>query len=151
MNNKIQITEQSAQPVLSIRTRSSVENLPNLIGECYGKIMQYMGEIGIEPADAPFVAYYNMDMKDLDLEIGFPIAKPVEGKGDIIKSEIPAGKYMFMMYKGPYAEMENPYNEMMEFMKKEGLKSKGVAYEFYFNSPADVPEDELLTKIVFPV
>lgn len=151
MNNQIQVTEQSVQPVLSIRTRAAVENLPNIIRECYGKIMQYMAELGTEPADVPFVAYYNMDMKDLDLEIGFPVQKSTEGKGEIIKSEIPAGKYVSMMYKGPYAEMKKPYEEMMKWMKDKGYEGTGIAYEFYYNSPMEVPESELLTKIAFPL
>ncbi len=147
----IELSDREAQAVLSIRTRSSMENLPQTIGEAYGKIMQYMTELGIQPADAPFTAYYNMDMEDLDMEIGFPVSRQLQGRGDIEFREIPAGKYASCMYTGPYSQMEQPYNEMFKWMKDNGYEPKGICYEFYYNSPAEVPESELLTMIVMPV
>lgn len=151
MNFKIELTDQPSQHVLSIRTRTSVENLPEEIGKAYNSIMQYLKEIGSEPSDVPFVAYYNLDMENLDVEMGFPVSKPMAGKGNIESSEIPAGKQISCMFKGPYKDMEAPYNEMMQWIKENEYTAKGVAYEFYYNSPMDVPENELLTKIVFPL
>ncbi|MDN5308915.1 MAG: hypothetical protein PWP14_309 [Methanolobus sp.] len=151
MNSGIEMKEEKAQPVLSIRTRAAVRDLPSIIGESYGKIMQYLEKIGEQPAGAPFVAYYNMDMEDLDLEIGFPVLKPLEGSGEIGRSEIPAGKYISVMYKGPYAGMEKPYSEMAEWIGEHGHKPKGIAYEYYCNSPMEVLESELLTRIVMAV
>lgn len=151
MNFKIELTDQPSQHVLSIRTRTSVENLPEEIGKAYNSIMQYLKEIESEPSDVPFVAYYNLDMENLDVEMGFPVSKPMAGKGNIESSEIPAGKQISCMFKGPYKDMEAPYNEMMQWIKENEYTATGVAYEFYYNSPMDVPENELLTKIVFPL
>lgn len=47
--------------------------------------------------------------------------------------------------------MEPVYNEMMLYMAENELEPVGVAYEFYYNSPEEVPEKELLTKIMFPL
>ncbi|WP_094227156.1 GyrI-like domain-containing protein [Methanolobus psychrotolerans] len=151
MKDGIEMKEEKAQPVLSIRTRAAVRDLPRIIRENYGKIMQYLEKIGQQPACAPFVAYYNMDMEDLDLEIGFPVLRPLDGSGEINRSEIPAGKYVSMMYKGPYAGMEKPYNDMMKWIGEHGYKPKGIAYEYYYNSPMEVPESELLTRIVMAI
>jgi effector-binding domain-containing protein len=151
MNSGIEMKEEQAQPVLSIRTRAAVRDLPGIIGESYGKIMQYMEKIGKQPSGAPFVAYYNMDMDDLDLEIGFPVAEPLDGNDEINRSEIPAGKYVSMTYKGPYTGMEQPYGEMAKWIGERGYKPKGIAYEYYYNSPMEVPESELLTRIVMAV
>jgi hypothetical protein len=60
----LSLLETREQPVLSIRTRTSVEQLPALIGESYGKLAAYLGRIGHHPSDIPFVAYYNMDTND---------------------------------------------------------------------------------------
>ncbi len=55
------------------------------------------------------------------------------------------------MYKGLYSGMEQPYNEMAKWIKDNGYIATGISYEYYFNSPHEVPESELLTKIVMPV
>ncbi|GBF35750.1 transcription activator effector binding [Desulfocucumis palustris] len=151
MDYKFELTEEPAQPVLSTRTRTPVGNLPQELGKAYGAIIQYLNEIGEKPLEMAFAAYYNMDMEDLDVEMGFPVARPLAGKGEIKSSQIPAGKRVSCMYKGPYSLMEPVYNAMMRWINENGHAPVGVAYEFYYNSPMEVPESELLTKIVFPL
>jgi len=113
--------------------------------------MQYLNEISEQPSGAPFSAYYNMDMDNLDVEMGFPVAKPLAGKGEIKAGEIPAGKQVSCVHKGPYNQMEPVYNALLQWIEENGQTSTGVSYEFYYNSPLEVPESELLTKIVFPL
>jgi len=140
-----------AQPVLAVRTRTKMEDLPKTIGENYGKIMGYITELGEQVVDAPYTAYYNLDMQDMDVEMGFPVSKMFPEKGDIKPREIPAGKAVTCMYKGPYSQMEEPYNHIMKWIAEEGYEPTGVYYEYYYNSPGEVPESELLTRIVIPV
>ena len=149
MDYKIQVVETAAQLVLSIRTRTSAADLPDKIGTCYQAIMEYMGPLGEQPSGMPFVAYYNLDMEDLDVEIGFPVAKEVPDHEDIKINQIPAGKKLTCMHQGPYQEMEQTYNAMSEYIAEHGLHPTGVVYEYYFNDPGHVPEEELLTKIEF--
>ncbi len=141
----------AAQPVLSVRTRGAVENLPALLGQTYMRVIQYLGAAGEQPAGPPFVAYYNFDMQDLDIEIGFPIAKPVPGQGDIACCEIPAGRYATALYVGPYDQCEAAYNALNEWMAQNGCEPTGVAYEFYLNDPDTTAPQDLQTRILFPL
>ena len=147
MSSKIELIERKKQDVLSIKTRASVQDLPNVIGDCYEKIMGYLTEIGEYPSDAPFVGYFNMDMNDLDLEIGFPVSKKLDGKNEIISSEVPKGKYVYSRHVGSYDNFETTYNEIMEWMDKNNYEMSGKSYEFYLNDPSTVSPDELLTDI----
>jgi effector-binding domain-containing protein len=151
MDYRIELKEQAAQPVLSIRKTTSIENLPQEIGKAYAGIAQYLDEVGEQPAEVPFTAYYNLDMEHLDVEIGFPVSGQFAGKGEIKSSEFPAGKYAECMYKGPYADMVPAYDAMNKWIGENGLAATCISYEFYYNSPMDVPESELLTKIMLPV
>lgn len=148
---KIELLEQKAQPVLAVRTRTAVSGLPKVIGENYMRIMGYLNELEAQPADAPYTAYYNMDMENLDVEMGFPVAQLYPDKEDIKAGEIPAGKYACAIYKGPYAGMQEPYNQMFRWIEENGYQPAGACYEYYYNSPTEVPESELLTRIVMPV
>jgi effector-binding domain-containing protein len=47
--------------------------------------------------------------------------------------------------------MEPIYAAMSKWISENGYVATGTSYEYYYNSPADVPESELLTKVVFPV
>lgn len=151
MEYHFDVSEPVARPALSIRTRTPVTQLPQALGKIYGTIYQYMLEIGAEPGEAAYAAYYNMDMNDLDVEIGFLVAKSVPGRDEIQSSEIPGGMQVSAMYKGPYSQMEPVYNAMAEWMEMNNYVPTGIAYEFYYNDPSQVPESELLTKIMFPL
>ena len=148
---KIELNEQKAQPILSIRVKTSLENLPKIIGESYHKIMDYLNELGEQPADVPFTAYHNLDMQNMEVEMGFPVSKPLPGKDDILASELAQGKIVSYMYKGLYSEMEPVYNEIFKWINEKGYQPTGVYYEYYYNSPDEVPESELLTRIVIPL
>lgn len=149
MQYQFVVEEKAARPTMSIRTRAAAENLPQVLGKAYGDIMNYLFEIGVQPAGAPYVGYFNMDMQDLDIEIGFPVAQAASGRDGIQASEIPAGKQVSCLYTGPYNKIEPAYNAIMEWIPANGYIATGVCYEFYLNDPAQTPESELLTKIVF--
>ena len=54
-------------------------------------------------------------------------------------------------YKGAYKDIEIAYTALMAYMAENRLESTGVYYDYYLNNPADTPESELLTQVVFPI
>lgn len=148
--SKIEMLRKREQPTLSIRTRAKVEDLPMLIGDGYCRMAEYLKELGEMLSDVPYVAYHNMDMQDLDVEIGFPVSTVLPGKGDIRSGTIEEGNVVFCMYRGPYGDMAPTYGEMMGWTEKNALTPTSTVYECYYNGP-EWPESELLTMILMPV
>ncbi len=151
MDYLIELEEQAELPTLSVRRRSAVQDLSAVLGPAYGEIMTFADMQGLSIQGPAYVIYYNMDMDDLDLEIGFVAGEKVPGNDSIQSSVIPAGKYVSSMHAGPYAEMVPLYEAMMAFMKEHSLPPSGPAIEFYYNSPMEVPESELKTKVMLGV
>ncbi len=151
MSIKCEIKERPAQPTLAIRARTSLEKLPDAIGQGFGAVIGYLGKIGQQPAGAPYVAYHNMDFANLDVEIGFPVAKKLPGEGAIKASQIPGGKMGMCFYTGPYPEMRVAYEALTKLLAEKGLTPTGTCYEIYYNSPADTPPEKLQTLILFPL
>jgi effector-binding domain-containing protein len=143
--------EQQAQPTLVIRTRTAVSELPHLMGETYGAIALYLGELGECPAGPPFAVYHNMDMQDLDVEIGFPVARELPAQGTIQSGELPAGQVATCLYTGPYQDIGQPYEALAQWIGDSGREPTGVSYEFYLNDPEETPSEQLQTQIVFPL
>lgn len=123
-----ELTELKAQYVLYIRTRTTMEKLPEVIGKSYMKIMEYLEGQGVQPADVPYTAYHNLDMQDLDVEMGFPVAGALPEIGEVHAREIPAGAFASYMHKGPYSAMEKPYNELFKWMSENGYEQDGPCY-----------------------
>ena len=151
MSYQCELLNRSAQPTLAICTRTAVQNLPQVLGQAYGAIMQYVGPLGAQPCGAPFVAYYNMDMQDLDIEIGFPFAQELAGQGEIQAGEIPGGKAATCLHIGPYDQVRGAYEALQKWFGSHRYIPTGVAYEFYLNDPQTTPPSELQTQVVFPL
>ena len=149
MSYQFEVKEQPAQKTLSIRTRAAVQDLPQVFENGYGAIAQYLEELGEQPIGPPFGAYYNMDMDDLDVELGFPVARSLPGKGAIEAGEIPAGRVATCLFIGPYSEMEPAYEALFKWMEENGHEGTGVSYELYLNDPRETAPAQ--TQIVFPL
>jgi effector-binding domain-containing protein len=146
-----ELLDRQAQSSLTIRTRASVQALPQVLGPAWGAIMEHAGRIGAQPSGPPFVAYHNMDMQDLDLEIGFPFDGRLKGEGQVLAGEIPGGKAAACLHVGPYDQVGGAYEALQKWMETKGYTASGVAYEFYLNDPRNTPESELRTQVVFPL
>lgn len=148
---------QLSQPALSIKAKVPEKDLPTHVGKSYEKIISYLNELGEKPNGAPFIVYYNIDTKNLrgtgtwDMEVGFPVSKALPGKGEIKPTVILEGKTISCVYKGAYHGLGKAYSELTGWMNENKCHSMNISYEYYLNSPAEVPEEELITRIVMMI
>lgn len=145
-----ELRERSPQPALAVRTRASVQELPEMMGRIYGAIMDAMDHEGAVMAGEPYTAYFNMDVADLDLEIGIPVDRPVDGRDDVQAVEIPGGRFASLVHVGPYDQLASAYEVLTAWIAEQGLEVTGAAYEFYF-SPPETPPEQIKTEIMLPV
>ncbi len=139
------------QDTVAVRLVTPVERLSEAMGSTYGRIMEYLGSVGIQPSGPPFAVYHNMDMTALDVEIGILVPSPVEGRGDLAPGTIPGGRAAVGMHTGPYETIGESYDALMAFVRENGLEMGPFSYEFYLNDPGSCPPEELQTEIFFPI
>lgn len=151
MTFECKIETNQVQPVVAMRKMTSIEDLPTVLGEVYTELGAYLGELGEFPAGAPYSAYFNMDMQNLDVEIGIPVGKVVPEKGDIFSKDIPAGDFATCLYIGPYREIEPAYTALSAWITESDRKTSGPAYEVYLNDPGEIAPEDLQTQILFPL
>ncbi|KUO71248.1 MAG: transcriptional regulator [Clostridia bacterium BRH_c25] len=148
--SKINLLEQQEQHVLSIRTIIDFDNYPETAKQAYGKIMAYAAQNNLLLSGSPFVCYHNTDLKNLDVEMGFPVAKPVPENGDIVGHTIPVRKAVSGIFLGAYEDTDPLMFEIMQWIAAHGYEQQGTIYNYYLNDD-DRNTSELLTQIVVPV
>ncbi len=144
-----EILTRPAQPTVCRRTVTPATDLPKVLGESYGMIIGHLSAHGQQPTGAPYVAYFNMDMQALKLEVGFPVAMALPPAGQVEAGEIPAGKYGSALYVGPYPNMQVAYTALTRFVADQGIEPTGTVYEVYLNDVSITPADQLRTQILF--
>jgi len=145
------VLELPAQCTLFRSAQVAVSELPSLIGSTYGEIEGMIAKSGAGFAGMPYVAFHNMDMDNLKVEIGIPVSAKIDGAGEIASGKISAGKFAGCIYMGPYTGMESTYEALTGWIAGLGLKPTGVVYEHYLNGPPEYLEEHYLTEIRFAV
>ena len=128
-------------------------NMAAVMGEGYQKLMTYVAQCGKQITGAPYCKYTNgsADFMKFDIELGILVSEPLPQKDDIYMAKTCEGKAVTAMHKGAYKDIEKTYAPMMQYLSENNLESTGVYYDYYISDPADTPESELLTKVVFPI
>lgn len=145
------LVERSEQPTLVVRTHAAVERLPEVLGPAWGSILAHAARAGVDPSGPPFVTYLGMDMQDLDLEIGLPFDRPLDGEDDVLPAVLPAGEAVETVHVGPYDRLKDAYDALEGWMKANGRVAGGPPSEHYLNDPQETPPSELRTRIVWPL
>ena len=151
---KIEVTNQQAQISIALKkTAISMEKIAEVTTEGYTKLMGYLAEQGKQIAGAPYLAYMNAseDFSRFDIELGIPINETIPVLDDFYISKTYEGKAITTMYKGAYKDIEVAYVALMDYAKENALEMTGVYYDYYISDPADTPESELLTQVIFPI
>lgn len=147
----MEIVQRQKTNTLAVRYRTPAAKLAESMGPIYGEIAAYMAQKGIDFAGPPFAMYYNMDMDDLDVEIGFPVGTAQKGEGRVRAGFLPGGRLATAKHTGPYETIERPYNELTAFVAGKKEAAESFIYEEYLNSPEDTPREKLETNIYFPL
>lgn len=149
MSHEFALETQPSLPVLYVRTRCPVQALGQVAGECWGQIGAYLAELGAAPTSGPYMAYYNADMNDLDVEMGFPVTGPLPDRGNLQFRALPECRVATCLHVGSYSQIGATYSALQAWMSEQGLNCSSQMYEWYLNDPDQVAPEELLTRIAW--
>jgi effector-binding domain-containing protein len=151
MTTEPRVDDRPAQPYVAIRTLVTMQDLgAGVIPQLHGEVMAWLKGQGTAPAGAPFIRYLVIDMeRQLEVEIGWPVASAMRGNDRISAGSIPAGRYASLVYTGLDQGIAGNY-ELLKWGAKRGLvwdkteTEKGDAfgsrYESFLTDPADEPD-----------
>jgi effector-binding domain-containing protein len=96
--------------------------------------------------------YHDEEYKETDADI--EIVLPVSGRTSVEDPQMEVKtlliKAVFAVYRGSYYRVETAYFRIFSFAK-ENLEPFSPSRELYFNGPAKVSEEELMTEVLVVV
>ena len=151
---KIEVTNKQPQIAAAIkRTELGMDKIVEAMNVDYTKLMEYIAQQGKQIAGAPYCFYTNAneDYTKFDIELGIPVNEAVSYSGEIFMSQTYEGKALTATHKGAYKDLETTYCALMDYAKENSIEIANDCYDYYISNPADTPESELLTEVVFPI
>ena len=150
----IEINHQKSQIAVAMKAAQvSMDAIAEAMNAGYAKLQAYIAEQNKQIAGAPYCCYTNAneDFSRFDMEFGIPVNEAVTESGEIFMSRTYEGKAVTGTHKGAYTALEATYTALMDYVKENSLELTGAYYDYYISNPADTPESELLTQVVFPI
>ncbi|MFO7285308.1 MAG: GyrI-like domain-containing protein [Gammaproteobacteria bacterium] len=142
----------AAQPILYCRRRCTRSELPGVIGECLGAVYGYAQKAGFAIAGKPFVRYAEMTPGSLTIEGGCPLDAPAPGAGDIQAGFLHGGDVCVAVHAGSYESLHETYANMEKWMRSNGCRPGGAAWESYVTDPAEHPNPaDWRTEVYWPL
>lgn len=145
------IRQIDARHTLAVRVRVEAADLPKVMGRWFGAIGQYLVELRETPAGMPYAGYFRVNGSSMDVEIGFPVGKPLPGSGEIRPGSFPGGRMAACLHVGPYDQLEAAVNALTAYVATQKLETTGAWYELYLNDPAQVGAEQTQTLVLMPL
>ena len=147
----VTVIEQPEYHALTVRgTINFMTEFADFAGGCFEKILTHLKSLGVLVSDGPIVCFHNMDLERLDVEIGFPVARLVEGNKEIQAHTVPAQKVVTAIDQGAYEEQDPTLSDLFSFIQENGYEPLGDIYYQYLND-TNRPASTYLTKMAVPV
>ena len=152
MTSEFGTRQLEAQPMVGIRTKTTMDKIAETMGMLFGELHGYLQQSGQAPAGMPFAIYHEMHGGTVDLECGMPVASPIAGTDRIRAGELPRGKAATVTHTGHYEQLRHTWEALTAWMKSEGLEPAGAPWEVYVTDPGREPDPtKWRTDIFFPV
>lgn len=141
-----------AQPVLFVRRRVARHELAKAIGEAVGIVYMHAQQAGAALAGHPFTRYFSAGPGLLDVAIGFRLAAPALGNGQVEAGHLPAGLAVVAVHGGPYDQLQETYSAIERWMEEQRLRPADAPWEWYVTDPAEHPDPkDWRTEVYWPV
>lgn len=147
-----EVKEKQSQPVASVRVKCKPADIGATLATVYPEIGAHLNAIGSRMTGLPFSRYHAFTADEVDVEAGFPVAKPIAEKGRIKNGELPAGKVVQAWHVGPYEKLSDAHEALRAHLAKKGLKARGGLWEVYWTDPGMVPDSaKWRTQLFAPI
>jgi effector-binding domain-containing protein len=153
---EITINEVPPQQVLGIKKTGNYLLIPELLMKVYGVIVENKITIAGMPTfvcheTSPDAVKEANEKGTALVEVAWPVSGTVNGSGEIRVYELPGGKMVRTVHRGPYETCESTYLRLFSWIEEHHLRIAGPIREIYPNDPREIKPEEIITEILVPI
>ena len=125
----------------------------------YSQLYGWLGEQEMLPIGMPISVFFTQPDQVPEADALWEIRAPVASNVPTVEPDesglgvkrVNSILVASAMYKGPYSSMEPTYQALKQWIAENGYELNGPPEEVYYSDPAEVPSEEYLTEIRWPV
>lgn len=140
---------------LSATSRPEPAAMSEAMGDAYFQILKFIDAHKLQVAGAPLSIARTFS----GAELVFDVAIPVRGvtastprDGATVKMGFTyAGPVIRVKHIGSYRMLTETHRKISAYLAAHGIERNGATWESYVSDPGDVPEEDLLTYVYYPI
>lgn len=140
---------------LSVTSRPEAAAVSDALGDAYFQVLNFVNAHGLQVAGAPLSITRTFSGAELVFDAAIPVsgvtdATPRDATGVKIGRTY-AGPVIRVRHVGSYRSLSDTHRRISAYLAAHGIERNGPTWESYVTDPGDVPEENLLTYIYYPV
>jgi effector-binding domain-containing protein len=150
--SEVEIKQIPAQLVASITVETSFATIGKEIQEAFRRLGELGHQVGFGEG-APGLVTHRMPEPASDgvFEIFMPISREAPAPQGIVVKTLPAARAATTVHVGRYEDVGPAYERVASWIGEHGHRSAGPPREVYLTAPDEVPEDQAVTEVQFPI
>ena len=142
------------EPVAAAVVRGAVaaDGLVAFFDRSFALLAAQLRAQGLAPTGPAHALYRRVAPEGWDLEVGFPVDRPVTAAGGVVPGELPGGPVVTCVHVGPHDDLAASWTRLHEWVGARGLTRAPGSWEVYATEPGPgVDPAALRTELFQPV
>lgn len=140
---------------LPASSRPEPAAISEAMGKAYFQILNFIDAQNLKDAGAPLSITRTFSGATLIFDAAIPVRRVSESTprdGASVKLGLTyEGPVIRVKHMGPYRTLTATHRKISAYLAAHGIERNGDAWESYVSDPGDVPENELLTYVYYPI
>lgn len=152
MLSKVRVKTVTPQRFVAIRARTTPFEIGARMADLLERVWAHLARQEHVTVGPPIARYHAFDEREIDVEVGFPVAELVPTEGPIQIGDLPGGPAATVLVTGPYVQLPEAYDAIRQWMRENGRVAEGAPWDIYWVDSSHVTTaDELRTEVVWPL
>jgi effector-binding domain-containing protein len=143
-----------AEPVTTavVRAVVPVTGLTGFFDSSFRELVTTTAAQGVALLGPAFALYRGPFGETVDLEVGFPVDRPVRSGGSVVPSGLPGGRLAWVTHNGSFDGLGEAWARLAAWLHERGHEPAAERWESYVTQPSpDMDPRDLRTELFWPV
>jgi effector-binding domain-containing protein len=143
---KCEIVTTERRPTAVIRVKAKMSELREAQQTSRARLAEALPTLGVSPLEHSCTLWRPPVDGVLDMEPGVLVSGAFAAAGDVVPSELPAGRAAYFLLRGSFEGLPGAWKTLLDWCAAEKLPLAGVNWEIYGPSQ-DVEPDQIETAL----
>lgn len=129
------LVDAEAMTTAAVRDVVAMADMRDFFDGSFTTLGDVLANQHLTPVSPPYGLYRGMPAETVDVEVGFPVDRPVEPERGVQAGSLPAGRVARVVHHGSFEELAAAWGRLGAWIAQQGLVPGAELWEVYLTEP----------------